>query len=147
MTVEWIWGKPLIEGFSNKPQKGYVEVAPDAGMPFRRLQFTDISDLASCTFSLTKPDYVKFMSWYRYNLRQGTLPFEIWDCRYKRKRLARLIDDVPNYVTNSNRYTLSLTIAFQPEIIFEDFELIVNDNDRLIVNDADVLIAGVALRI
>ena len=80
--LEWTWGKPLIEGFSNKPQKGYSEIAPDAGTPYRRLNFTDIQDLATCNFILNRTDYIRFMSWYKYDLRQGTLPFLIWDCRY-----------------------------------------------------------------
>lgn len=147
MSIEWIWGKPLIEGFSNKPQKGYVEVSPDAGTPFRRLQFTDICDLASCNFTLKRDEYIRFMSWYKFDLRQGTLPFTIWDCRYKRQRTARLVDAPPNYTTLSNRYTLSLTIAFTPEIIYEDFNLIINENDNLIVNDSDILNVGVCLRI
>lgn len=145
--LEWKWGKPLIQGFSNKPQKGYSEIAPDAGIPFRRLNFTDIGDLATCNFDLDRSDYIKFMSWYKFELRQGTLPFLIWDCRYKRQRVARLIDDVPVYNTNSNRYNLSLTMYFQPEVIYQDFRLVVNDNDYLIVNNNDYLIASEPLRI
>lgn len=145
--LEWTWGKPLIEGFSNKPQKGYSEIAPDAGVPFRRLNFTDIGDLATCNFILDRSEYIKFMSWYKFELRQGTLPFLIWDCRYKRQRVARLIDDVPVYNTNSNRYNLSLTMYFQPEVILQDFRLIVNDTDYLIVNNNDYLVASEPLRI
>ena len=145
--LEWTWGKPLIEGFSNKPQKGYFEIAPDAGIPFRRLNFTDIGDLATCNFILDRSDYIKFMSWYKFELRQGTLPFLIWDCRYQRKRVARLIDDVPVYNTNSNYYNLSLTMYFQPEVIYQDFRLVVNDTDYLIVNNNDYLVASEPLRI
>lgn len=145
--LEWKWGKPLIQGFINKPQKGYSEISPDAGIPFRRLNFTDIGDLATCNFDLDRSDYIKFMSWYKFELRQGTLPFLIWDCRYKRQRVARLIDDVPVYNTNSNRYNLSLTMYFQPEIILQDFKLVVNDTDYLIVNNNDYLVASEPLRI
>lgn len=147
MTLKWTWGKPLIQGFSNEPQKGYSEIEPDAGVPFRRLNFTDIGDLATCSFDLDRSEYIRFMSWYKFECRQGTIPFEIWDCRYKRERTARIVGGVPQYTTNSNRYTLSLTLYFQPEIIYQDFGLIVNDTDLLIVNDDDVLMASVPLRI
>lgn len=145
--IEWTWGKPLIEGFSNKPQKGYSEISPDAGIPFRRLNFTDICDLATCNFDLSRSDYIRFMSWYKYELRQGTLPFLIWDCRYKIQRTARLVDDVPQYTTNSNRYSLSLTIAFMPEIIYQEFNLIDKEDFYLIVNENDPLVISQELRI
>lgn len=145
--LEWTWGKPLIEGFSNKPQKGYSEITPDAGIPYRRLNFTDIQDLATCNFILNRTDYVRFMSWYKYDLRQGTLPFLIWDCRYKKQRVARLVDDVPQYNTNSNHYNLSLTIAFTSSVEVFDWFLIGNETDKLIVNNNDRLLVGVELRI
>lgn len=147
MTVQWIWGKPLIEGFSNQPQKGYTEIEPDAGIPFRRLMFTDIYDLATCNFDLNRSDYIRFMSWYKTDLRQGTIPFEIFDCRYGITRTARLVGDVPQYTTNSNRYNLSVTLAFMPDVIYQDFYLIVNDNENLIVNDNDYLLVNQELSI
>lgn len=145
--LKWTWGNPLIEGFSNKPQKGFSEITPDAGSPFRRLNFTDIKDIATCNFALNKIDYIRFLSWYKYDLRQGTLPFLIFDCRYGIERVARLIDDVPQYNTNSNLYNLSLTMAFDSSIEVFNMALIVNDNDYLIVNDNDSLLAGVELRL
>ncbi len=145
--LEWKWGKPLIQGFSNKPQKGYSEITSDAGVPFRRLNFTDIGDLATCNFTLTRIDYIHFMSWYKFELRQGTLPFEIWDCRYGIKRIARLVDDVPNYNTNSNRYNLSLTLFFESGIIYPNYRLIVGKNKYLIVNSNNYLTAAQPLRI
>lgn len=145
--LKWKWGRPLIQGFSNEPQKGYTEIEPDAGIPFRRLNFTDIGDLATCSFDLDRTTYILFMNWYKYECRQGSVPFEIWDCRYKRERTARIVGGVPQYTTNSNRYTLSLTLYFQPEIIYQDFGLVVGQDDGLIVNANDALIAGQALRI
>lgn len=147
MTLKWIWGKPLIQGFTNKPQKGYSEIEPDAGIPFRRLNFTDIGDIATCTFDLDRSDYIKFMSWYKYECRQGTIPFDIWDCRYQRERTARIVGDVPVYNTNSNRYTVQLNLYFMPEVISQDFYLVINDNDYLLVNYNDPLIVNEDLRI
>lgn len=146
-TVQWTWGKPLIQGFSNKPQKGYIDVDPDAGIPFRRLMFTDIYDLATCTFDLTRTDYILFMSWYKTEIKQGSIPFEIFDCRYGITRTARLVGDVPQYNTNSNHYTLSVTLAFMPDIINQDFYLIANEGDQLIVNSNDYLVISQELRI
>lgn len=145
--LEWKWGKPLLSGFSNKPQKGYVEVSPDAGPPYRRQTFSDIYDLVTATFSLTREQYPFFYSWYKYDLRQGTLPFLFFDCRYKQNRVARLIGDVPQFQANSNRQNLSVTIAFEPSIIQEDRYLTVDNYIPLIVNDNDVLIVNFGLRI
>ena len=147
MILEWLWGKPLIQNFSNQPQKGYNEITPDAGVPYRKLNFTDIGDVANCTFDLTRIDYIRFMSWYKLECRQGTIPFKIWDCRYKIYRMARIVGDVPQYNTNSNRYTLSLTLYFQPDVIPFDFYLTANDNEYLIVNADDRLVVNQDLRI
>lgn len=143
--IEWTWGKPLIEGFSNQPQKGYIEIEPDAGMPFRRLKFTDIQDLATCNFILDRQQYILFMSWYKVTLKQGTLPFSIFDCRYGIKRVARLIGDVPQYNTISNYYNLSLTLAFESSFIVYERVLVVNEDDPIIVNSDDNLVAGLEL--
>lgn len=115
MTIQWNWGKPLIEGFSNQPQKGVVEIQPDAGIPFKRLQYSKIYDLATCNFVLNRSEYIRFMSWYKYELKQGIIPFTIFDCRYGIERTAKIVGDVPQYMTNSNYYNMSITIAFTEE--------------------------------
>lgn len=144
--LNWEWGKPLLQSFSNHPQKGYIELEPDAGTPFRRLQFTDICDFAICNFDLDRGNYIRFMSWYKTDLKQGTIPFKIWDCRYKTERTARIVGDVPQYATNSNRYTMSLTLAFMPETLVYDFVLIANGDSALIVNENNPLVGGQPLR-
>lgn len=145
--LEWKWGKPLLSGFSNKPQRGYIEVEPDAGVPFRRLTFSDIQDIVTATFSLTRDEYILFYSWYKHELRQGAIPFTMFDCRYGVKRVARLVGDVPQFSANSNRQNLSVTIAFEPSYIEQDRYLVVNDNDILIVNENDALIVNYGLRL
>lgn len=145
--LEWTWGNPLLQNFSNQPQKGYVEIEPDAGVPFRRLTFSDISDLVTANFSLTRNEYVQFISWYKYELRQGSIPFLMYDCRHGINRTARLVGDVPNYQTNSNRYNLSVTIAFEPSIIQQDRYLTVGSDIPLLVNTDDKLIVNYGLRI
>lgn len=147
MTLEWKWGKPLLNSYSNAPQKGYVEIQPDAGTPYRRLNFTDIGDIVNCTFCFTRQDYVQFMSWYKYEMRQGTIPFLMYDCRYDIKRMARLVGEVPNYMPNSNRFNVSLSIYFMPDIIYKEYDLATNENDLLIINDEDTLSVDIELRI
>lgn len=142
----WKWGKALLSNFSNRPQKGYVEIEPDAGIPFRRQIFSDVADLVTASFSLTRENYIKFMSWYKYELRQGSLPFLFYDCRYKRDRVARLIGGVPEYQTNSKRINLSVNLAFEPLIIKEDKYLTVDNNIALIVNGSDKLIVNYEMR-
>lgn len=143
----WKWGKALLSGYSNKPQKGYVEIEPDAGLPYRRLTFSDVQDLVSATFSLTREQYPLFYSWYKFDLRQGSLPFQMFDCRYGINRTARLIGDVPQFQPNSNRQNLSVTIAFEPSVIQQDRFLTVGNSIPLIVNDNDKLIVNFELRI
>ena len=145
--LEWKWGKPLLSGFSNKPQKGYIEIEADAGVPFRRLCFTDIQDIVTATFSLTRNEYLLFYSWYKYDLKQGTLPFEFFDCRYNMNRTARLVGDVPQFSANSNRQNLSVNIAFEPLVIEEERILTVNNDIDLIINDNNTLIVNFGLRI
>lgn len=145
--LEWSWGQPLLSGFSNQPQKGYVEIEPDAGIPFRRLTFSDVQDIVTATFSLTREEYIYFYSWYKFELRQGSLPFQMYDCRHKINRTARLIGDVPQFQPNSNRQNLSVTIAFEPSVIKVDSYLVVGDYIPLLVNDNDVLIVTNELRI
>lgn len=149
MTVikEWTWGGILAEGFSNQPQKGFVQVEPDAGVPFKRQTFTDIQDLATCRFTLNREKYLEFMSWYKHDIEQGTIPFYIYDCRYKMKRIARIVGDVPNYNSNSKYYDLNITIAFDSGYIYHDAYLIVNEADPLIFNENDKVIVARKIRI
>lgn len=145
--LEWKWGNPLLSGYSNKPQKGYIEIEPDAGLPFRRLMYSDIQDIVTASFSLTRTEYIYFMSWYKTELRQGSLPFLMYDCRYGIKRTARIVGDVPQYQSNSNRQNLSLTIAFESSIIYEEKYLTVDENSILLVNEDDALLVNYGLRI
>lgn len=145
--LEWKFSKPLVNGFSNQPQKGYLETSPDAGIPFRRLLFSDIFDLVTCSFSFTREEYANFISWYRFDLKQGALPFLFFDCRYKKNRVARIIGDVPQYQTESNRFKLNLQIGFEPDIIYSEKLLTVADNKYLIVNGNDRLVVNYGLRI
>lgn len=141
----WNWGKPLIEGFNNSPQKGYSE--SEQGLLNRKLNFTDIYDKVNCSFTLTKAEYINFINWYQNDLRQGTLPFLFFDCRFQKQRVARFIEDIPQYTSNSNRFNLTVSLAFMSEVLSQEFFLIVNEDNYLIVNDNDYLLANQLLRV
>ena len=143
--LRWRWGKPLLQNFSNKLQKGYIETQADAGIPFRRMRFSDALDIISATFSLTRSQYMQFISWYRYDIRQGSIPFIYYDCRIEAERVARIIGD-PEFSPDSTRRTLSITLGLEPVTVYNDFTLVVNNNDTLIVNDNDSLIVSVGYR-
>ncbi|MBQ2391410.1 MAG: hypothetical protein II306_06535 [Clostridia bacterium] len=143
----WKWGKALLNGYSNKFQKGYIDIEPDAGIPFRRMMFSDISDLVTATFCLTRTQYIEFMSWYRVELRQGTLPFQMFDCRYGVNRVARLIGDPPQFQPNSTRQNLSVTIAFEPSTIEEYRIFTVEDGKYLLVNDGKKLVVNYGFKL
>lgn len=130
----WTFGQIKIEGFQNEPQEGYIELTPDAGVPYRRERFSDIQDIVKGNFTLEKARYIDFMSWYKVNLRQGTLPFKFFDCRIKKERVARIIGK-PTYTTNSKFFDISITIAFDSEVFYsEDKYLVANPDYALEVN-------------
>lgn len=143
--LRWRWGKPLLNNFSNKLQEGYIETQADAGIPFRRMRFSDALDIVSATFSLTRIQYMQFISWYRYDIRQGSIPFIYYDCRIDADRVAHIIGN-PEYNPDSTRQVLSITLGLEPVTVYKDFELLVNDNDHLIVNDSDKLIISAGYR-
>lgn len=145
MTVKWKWNKPLLQGYSNQHQKGYDEITPDAGIPFRRLKFTDVADLVSFRVVFTRNEYIDFMAWYLKDIRQGTIPFLFPDCRYETERMARLVSEPPQYNTLSNMFEATLTIAFESEVLNVERILIVNSDDPLIVYDNDNLAVSQSL--
>ena len=143
----WIWGNILSNNFQNQYQNGTKEVSTDAGKPFRRQMWTDIGDIMQGTFILEKAQYIDFMSWYKFNLRQGTLPFIYYDCRYGVDRVARFVDQVPTYVTNSNKFNMTCKIMFDSSIINSPRYLLVNGGLGLLVNGGKQLIVNKKLRI
>lgn len=143
--LRWTWGKPLNQNFSNKYQEGFLETQPDAGAPFRRMRFSDVLDIITVNFALTRDDYKRFLSWYKYETRQGSIPFTYYDCRIDADRTARIIGN-PEFNANQTIMQLSITLGLEPITIYKDFELQVNDSDYLIVNDMDRLVITVGNR-
>ena len=131
----WKWGQIKLDGFQNEFQEGYIEVAPDAGPPFRRERFSDIQDIVKGTFTLLKIKYIDFMSWYKSDIKQGALPFKYFDCRVGRERAARIVGK-PTFSSNSKYYDVSLTLTFDSEIFYLDRVLAANYDLPIIANGA-----------
>lgn len=132
---KWTWGQIKLDGFRNEFQEGYIEVTPDAGIPFRRERFSDIQDIIQGNFTLDKTQYVDFMSWYKFNIRQGALPFTYYDCRIGKNRTARIVGK-PTFSSNSKYYDISVTITFDSEIFYLDRVLAANELLPIFANNA-----------
>lgn len=131
---KWKWGQIRLDGFQNEFQEGYIEVTPDAGIPFRRERFSDIQDIIQGKFTLTRLQYIDFMSWYKFNIRQGAIPFKYYDCRIEKERTARIVGK-PTWSSNSRYYDMTITLTFDSEVFLLDRVLSANPNLPLVAND------------
>jgi hypothetical protein len=142
MTAVWRWGEPLNEGFSNEPQEGYIETQPDAGLPFRRERFTDISDIIQASFILTRSEKNSFESWYRREIKQGAISFDYYDCRIEETRTARIVGK-PSFSSNSTYYTLSIILNLDPFIRTVEKVLSTEDGKLVTTEDGKLLVAEI----
>ena len=131
---KWKWGQIRLDGFQNEFQEGYIEVTPDAGIPFRRERFSDIQDIIQGKFTLEKVQYIDFMSWYKFNIRQGAIPFKYYDCRIGQERTTRIVGK-PTWSSNSKYYDMSITLTFDSEVFLLDRVFSANPNLPLVAND------------
>lgn len=131
---KWKWGQIRLDGFQNEFQEGYIEVTPDAGIPFRRERFSDIQDIIQGKFTLEKVQYIDFMSWYKFNIRQGAIPFKYYDCRIGQERTTRIVGK-PTWSSNSKYYDMTITLTFDSEVFLFDRVLRANPNLPLVAND------------
>ncbi len=131
---KWKWGQIRLDGFQNEFQEGYIEVTPDAGIPFRRERFSDIQDIIQGKFTLEKVQYIDFMSWYKFNIRQGAIPFKYFDCRIGQERTTRIVGK-PTWSSNSKYYDMTITLTFDSEVFLLDRVLSANPNLPLVAND------------
>lgn len=131
---KWKWGQIRLDGFQNEFQEGYIEVTPDAGIPFRRERFSDIQDIIQGKFTLTRLQYIDFMSWYKFDIRQGAIPFKYYDCRIEKERTARIVGK-PTWSSNSRYYDMTITLTFDSEVFYLDRVLSANPNLPLVAND------------
>lgn len=131
---KWKWGQIRLDGFQNEFQEGYIEVTPDAGIPFRRERFSDIQDIIQGKFTLEKVQYIDFMSWYKFNIRQGAIPFKYYDCRIGQERTTRIVGK-PTWSSNSKYYDMTITLTFDSEVFLLDRVLSANPNLPLVAND------------
>ena len=132
---KWTWGQIKLDGFRNEFQEGYIEVTPDAGIPFRRERFSDIQDIIQGNFTLDKTQYIDFMSWYKFNIRQGAIPFKYYDCRIGQNRVTRIVGK-PTFTSNSKYYDVSITLTFDSGVFMLDRVLAANSAIPLIANGA-----------
>ena len=132
---KWTWGQIKLDGFRNEYQEGYIEVTPDAGIPFRRERFSDIQDIIQGNFTLDKTQYIDFMSWYKFNIRQGAIPFKYYDCRIGQNRVTRIVGK-PTFTSNSKYYDVSITLTFDSGVFMLDRVLAANSAIPLIANGA-----------
>lgn len=146
MTIYWIWGEILNNNFRNEHQEGFVEVTPDAGSPLKRQKWTDVMDIMQGSFTLTAQKYVDFMSWYKTTIKQGSIPFEYYDCRYGIYRTTRIVGK-PTYSSNSKFFNISIQLIFDNDIIYQDRVLVANPDKVLVANPDKVLVASKKLRI
>lgn len=130
---KWTWGQIKLSGFQNEYQEGFIEVTPDAGIPFRRERFSDIQDIIQGNFTLSKTQYIDFMSWYKRDIRQGVIPFRYYDCRIDRERTARIVGK-PQFTSNSKYYDVSITLTFDSEVFILDRVLAANYMQSLVAN-------------
>ena len=130
---KWKWCQIRLDGFQNECQEGYIEVTPDAGIPFRRERFSVIQDIIKGTFTLSKLQYIDFMSWYKFNIRQGAIPFRYYDCRIGQERTTRIVGK-PTYSSNSKYYDVAITLTFDSEVFYLDRVLAANYEIPIVAN-------------
>ena len=141
MAEEWKWGNFLLSNFKDEEQTGFQEVDPDAGLPFRRESFTDISNIVSGTITLTLQNYIAFKDWYRNVIRQGSIPFDFYDCRVDETRTARLIGK-PLYITNNKYYNVSVVLSLDPVTTYLDWNLLTEDGTPILTEASENIIVS-----
>lgn len=142
----WAWGEFLVTNFQEEYQEGCMEISPDAGSPLKKLKFTDVQDIVQGTFTLTKAEYLAFLTWYKTTIRFGTIPFLYLDGRINQLRVVRIIGK-PQITTNSNMFNVAVQFAFDSTIVYVDRYLQVNGNKNLLVNPDQPVIVGKKLRL
>jgi hypothetical protein len=146
MTEYWQWGNIKSSGFQNEQQTGFLETTPDAGIPYRRQRFSDIGDIIQGSVTLTKDQYLQFMSWYKFKIQQGSIAFDYYDCRLGETRTARIIDK-PTYSSNNTYFDVQVKLYLEPATIYQDVSLVVDESTTLIVDEASELVASIKLRL
>lgn len=146
MTQYWNWGNIKSSGFQNEQQSGFIETTPDAGIPYRRQRFSDIGDIIQGSVTLTKGKYLQFMSWYKFNIKQGAIAFDYYDCRLETTRTARIIDK-PTYSSNSTYFDVQVKLYLEPATIYQDVVLVADEDTILVADEDTELVASVKLRL
>jgi len=109
--IYWQWGDILTDSLQEEFQESTIEITPDAGVPFKRQRFTDAVEIIQATFTLTRTEYLDFISWYKFNIQQGSLSFQYYDTRYNVYKTTKMIGK-PSISSNSNMFNVTMQIAF-----------------------------------
>ena len=144
--AEWTWGDFLLSNFKDEEQTGFIEVDPDAGLPFRRESFTDITNIVRGTVTLTRQNYIAFKDWYRNIIRQGSLTFDFYDCRVEETRTARFIGK-PSYVTNDKYYNISVTLSLDTVTAYLDWNLLAEDGTPILTEAGENIIVSTEVNV
>lgn len=142
----WAWGEFQVNNFQEEFQEGCIEIAPDAGVPTRKVRFTDIQDLIQGTFTLNKTEYIAFLAWFKTTIKCGTIPFLYYDSRVEQARTVRIVGK-PAITSNSNMYNITVQFAFDSNIVYMDRYLLVNATQKLLVNSEQPFIVTKKLRV
>lgn len=114
MTIYWQWGSINVSSYQSEFQEGFIENTPDAGIPFRRLRFTNIQKIFQGTFTLTPQEKLEFESWYKFDIKQGELSFQYYDCEEETYKTTKIIGK-PAITANSNLFNVNIKLTFENE--------------------------------
>lgn len=145
MIEYWQWGNILVNNYQGEFQQGFIEVTPDAGIPYRRQCFSDIQDIFQGTFALTRVELLEFKNWYKYIIKQGSIPFQYYDCQLNVYRTCRILEK-PTWTSNSSMFSVSIKFTFDSGIFYQDRSLVANDT-YLLVNGDKALVVSKKLRL
>jgi hypothetical protein len=145
--AEWKFGKLLASNWSQEPQKGYIENSPEAGKSFRREMFTDINKLRTGSVILEKGVAQEFENWFKNTIKQGTIPFDIYDCYVGFEREARFYDGSYKMVDVGGLMRLTFKLQFTPVDVVETFNLVDDLGNNLVDDLANQLIAETKLEV
>lgn len=109
--IYWQWGTIQVNNYQSNFQNGIVEINMDAGIPMKRMRFTSVQNILEGTFTLNKDDKLEFESWYKFDIKQGELEFQYYDCEYSAYKTVRLVDK-PKITSNSNYFDVYVKFIY-----------------------------------
>jgi len=136
--VDWRFGNPLSQGYQEEYQQGFIEVDPDAGIGFRREQFSDVNTIIRFNKLLTRAEAIDFKAFYINETRQGAIAFTYYDCELELNRTGRFVGKF-TLPQQSNNYRLSCTISLDPVEYTQELLLAIHKGEVLTTYSDKVL--------